>query len=94
MRASFVREHGGRKNEITYLVVPVLEPPLDVRRRGVVDVLLDVVERVLADIRDPQVVVDEEAAIGRVARLGVADDHLHQGGLAGAVGPDQANAGT
>ena len=55
--------------------------------------LLDVIEGVLAHVRDPEVVMDEEAAIGRIARLGVPHDHLHERRLAGAVGPDQAHAG-
>ena len=55
--------------------------------------LLDVIKRVLAHVRDPEIVMDEEATIGRIARLGVPHDHLHERRLPGAVGPDQAHAG-
>ena len=88
------RKKKKRRERITHLVVPVLEPPLDVRRRRILDVLLDVVERVLTDVRDPEVVMDEEATIGRIARLAVPHDHPHERGLTGAVRTHETNAGT
>lgn len=67
------------------LVVAVLVAPLDVLRRRLLEVLLDVVERVLGDVRNTEVGVLLDAA--RV-RERLAGEELDERRLSGTVGSD------
>ena len=64
------------------LIIGILETPLDVGRRRFLEVLLNMVEGVLRNIRDTKVVMDEKLAFTEIGRLAVTNNHLHEGGLA------------
>lgn len=67
------------------LVVSVLVTPLDVLRRRLLEVLLDVVEGVLGDVGDAEVGVLLDASdVGE----GLAGEELDEGRLSGSVGTD------
>lgn len=67
------------------LVVAVLVTPLDVLRRRLLEVLLDVVEGVLGDVGDTEVGVLLNAA---KVRERLAGEELDEGRLSGSVGSD------
>ena len=72
------------------LVVAVLVTPLDVLRCRLLEVLLDVVERVLGDVRHAEVRVLLDAT--RV-REGLAREKFDESRLSGAIGADDTDAG-
>jgi len=69
------------------------EAALDVGDGVQREVLLEVVHRVLRNVRDAQVVVLEEVAAPAVGHVELADEQLEQRRLPRAVGADQRDAG-
>jgi hypothetical protein len=72
-------------------VLTGLVTPQHVLEGGLVEVLVDVMESVLSDVTDDQVGVlpDLTTLVG----LGVTDQQLDEGGLAGTVGTEDGNTG-